>query len=77
MHMGSGVDGIPRRLRQRVRRAVEVPFVWSEAAEVAAMRGELTVRRADFGIGTGEWSGSDVVGADVRVRFIVQLRRSG
>jgi cytochrome b561/polyisoprenoid-binding protein YceI len=59
-----------------ISRLVEVPFVWSEAASAAALRGELTVKRSDFRIGTGEWAGSDVVGAEVRVRFSLQLRKS-
>ena len=60
-----------------VSRTVEVPFVWNEAASGAALRGELTVKRSHFGIGTGEWIGNEVVGADVRIRFAVQLRKSG
>jgi cytochrome b561/polyisoprenoid-binding protein YceI len=63
-------------LLKGVARAVEVPFVFSEAALHAALRGELTVRRADFRIGTGEWAASEVVGPEVKVRFAVQLRRS-
>jgi len=41
------------------------------------MEGELTVRRADFGIGTGEWARTDVIGAEVRLRFKVRLRKAG
>ena len=56
---------------------VEVPFVWTGAADVATMEGELTVTRADFGIGTGEWARTDVIGAEVRLRFKVRLRKAG
>ena len=60
-----------------VSRTIEVPFVWNETVNGAALRGELTVKRGHFRIGTGEWTGSDVVGADVTIRFAVQLRKAG
>ena len=48
---------------------VEVPFTWTETADAAKMEGEFTVKRGAFGIGTGEWAKSDVIGADVNVKF--------
>jgi hypothetical protein len=41
------------------------------------MEGEFTVKRGAFGIGTGEWAASDVIGADVKVKFRVTLRKGG
>lgn len=57
-----------------VQRDVAVPFTWQDDAERGYMRGELTVQRLDFGIGTGTWTATDDVAADVRVSFAVALR---
>jgi polyisoprenoid-binding protein YceI len=58
-----------------VQQPVEVPFTWSAAGEGAAMEGEFTVKRGSFGIGTGEWLATDVIGPDVTVKFRVRLRK--
>ena len=59
-----------------VQQAVEVPFAWTVAADSATMEGELTLKRGAFGIGTGEWAATNVIGADVRVKFKVRLRKA-
>jgi polyisoprenoid-binding protein YceI len=64
-------------LLKGVRQPVEVPFTWASAPDGAIMEGEFTVKRAIFGIGTGEWAATDVIGADVKVKFRVRLRKSG
>lgn len=58
-----------------VKQAVEVPFTWSPSGDGATMEGELTLKRGDFGIGLGEWKASDTIGAEVKVKFRVKLRR--
>jgi polyisoprenoid-binding protein YceI len=60
-----------------VQQPAEVPFVWTDAADAATMEGELTLQRAIFGIGTGEWTATNVIGADVKVRFRLRLRKAG
>ena len=60
-----------------VKQPVEVPFTWTGSPDGAVMEGELTVKRGAFGIGTGEWAASNVIGADVKVKFRVKLRRAG
>jgi polyisoprenoid-binding protein YceI len=60
-----------------VRQPLEVPFSWLGSGDGASMEGELTVKRGAFGIGTGEWAVSDVIGADVKVKFRVKLRKAG
>jgi cytochrome b561 len=57
-----------------VQRPVEVPFGWRGSGDAATLDGELTVPRAAFGIGTGEWAATDVIGPDVKIRFKVALR---
>jgi len=58
-----------------VSQPVEVPFRWTESANGATMDGEVTVKRTQFGIGIGEWAATNVIGADVRVKFNVGLRK--
>jgi polyisoprenoid-binding protein YceI len=60
-----------------VEQQIEVPFVWTNEADAATITGELTVKRAAFRIGLGEWASTDVVGPDVTVKFRVRLRRTG
>jgi polyisoprenoid-binding protein YceI len=60
-----------------VKQAVEVPFTWSGDANRASMEGELTLKRGTFGIGTGEWAATNVIGSDVKVKFTVKLRKAG
>ena len=60
-----------------VKQAVEVPFTWAGDANRASMEGELTLKRGTFGIGTGEWAATNVIGADVKVKFTVKLRKAG
>jgi polyisoprenoid-binding protein YceI len=60
-----------------VQQAVEVPFTWAAARDGASMEGELTLKRGLFGIGRGEWAASNIIGADVKVKFRVVLRRAG
>lgn len=56
---------------------VELPFTWSEAGGRAKLGGEIVLKRAAFGIGTGEWAATSVIGADVKVRFDVTLHKNG
>lgn len=58
-----------------VQQTVEVPFNWIAAGDGAIMDGTFTVKRGAFGIGTGEWTATDVIGADVTVKFHVRLRQ--
>jgi polyisoprenoid-binding protein YceI len=41
------------------------------------MEGEFALRRSAFGIGSGEWAATNVIGAEVRVKFRVRLRSDG
>ena len=59
-----------------VKQAVDVPFTWAASGDGATMEGELTVKRGDFGIGLGEWKATDTIGADVKIRFKVKLKKA-
>jgi len=58
-----------------VKQPVEVPFAWTAAGGGAAMEGEFTLKRSAFGIGLGEWQATETIGADVKVKFKVKLRK--
>jgi len=58
------------------QQTVEVPFTWNTANAGATMEGEFVVKRSAFGIGTGEWMATDVIGPDVTVKFRVRLREA-
>ena len=64
-------------LLKGVKQPVEVPFSWTASADGAVIEGELLLSRGAFGIGTGEWAAGDVIGADVKVKFKVKLRKGG
>lgn len=55
---------------------VAVPFTWKASGNSAEMKGELTLKRTAFGIGTGEWATDDPIGTDVKVIFDVRLQSS-
>jgi polyisoprenoid-binding protein YceI len=59
-----------------VKQALEIPFTWAPAGDGATMEGEFTLKRGDFGIGLGEWKATDTIGADVKVKFRVKLKKA-
>jgi polyisoprenoid-binding protein YceI len=59
-----------------MKQQVQVPFTWAPTHDGATMEGELTLRRGDFGIGLGEWKATDTIGADVKVKFRVKLKKA-
>ncbi len=58
-----------------VKQQVEVPFTWAPSGDGATMEGELTLKRGDFAIGLGAWKATDTIGADVKVKFRVKLKK--
>lgn len=60
-----------------VERPVEVPFTWGETGDAAKLEGEFILKRGAFGIGTGEWAATSVIGADVKIKFNLRMRKSG
>ncbi|HEY8552957.1 MAG TPA: YceI family protein [Burkholderiales bacterium] len=57
-----------------VKQSVAVPFEWRASGKSATMKGEVTLKRTAFGIGTGEWESGDLIGLDVKVLFDVALQ---
>jgi len=56
-----------------VKQDVTVPFAWSRDGDRARMRGEFTLKRTDFDVGTGEWAAGDTIGITTRLVFDVLL----
>lgn len=60
-----------------VTRLVELPFEWKPVGTGAVVDGSLTLQRAAFGIGGGDWVSSNVIGPEVKVHFSVSLHQAG
>lgn len=55
-------------------REITVPFTAQDQPGGATLlSGQFTIRRADFGIGGGEWNQGDLVANDVPVKFRLRL----
>ncbi len=76
-----GAGGPVARGTLRVKgaaRALDVPFqTMSLAGGALEVTGRLSLNRLDYGIGTGEWSDTKWLGAEVTVRFEVRLTPAG
>ena len=59
-----------------MKQGVVIPFTWAPSGNGAVMEGELVLKRGVFGIGLGEWMATDTIGADVKVRFKVKLKKT-
>jgi polyisoprenoid-binding protein YceI len=59
------------------RRDLEVAFSLRREGGGPVVSGSLTLNRLDYGIGTGEWSDTKWLGAEVRVDFVAKLAAAG
>lgn len=59
------------------RRDMEVAFSLRRNGVGLAVSGSLTLNRLDYGIGTGEWSDTRWLGAEVKVDFSAKLAAVG
>jgi polyisoprenoid-binding protein YceI len=57
------------------RRTADVPFRLGESGGKQVVSGSFTLDRLDYGIGTGEWSDTRWLGAEVKVDFSASLSR--
>ena len=58
-----------------VAAAVDLPFTWTSDGSSAQVHAETTLERTRFGVGSGEFADSDVVGLNVQVVADLTLRR--
>jgi polyisoprenoid-binding protein YceI len=63
---------------RNVTREVRLPFTFTPSPDgsAAVLAGGTTIQRLDFGVGQGEWSDTQWVGADVRIRFELHLKQA-
>jgi polyisoprenoid-binding protein YceI len=73
-----GYEATGKLTLRNVTREVRLPFTFKPAADgsTAVLAGGATIRRLDYGVGQGEWSDTEWVGNDVRIRFELHLKRT-
>jgi len=56
---------------------ITMPFSlkFSEDNSYVVMNGEVSIKRLDFGVGTGDWQKTDTVGNDVKVTVHLEAKR--
>lgn len=57
-----------------VTRPVPIEFTFEKKDTGAWLKGSAVVRRLDFGVGQGDWSDTETVANDVRIRFALRLK---
>lgn len=74
---GDRYEAIGKLTIRDVTRPLTVPFevhmLMENGRQTARMRGAITIRRLDFGVGQGDWKSTEAVGNDVRVSFDLRL----
>jgi len=56
-----------------VEQAVDVPFSWNTESDVSIMRGEFTVKRTAFNVGSGEWATGESIAVEVPLSFELEF----
>jgi polyisoprenoid-binding protein YceI len=61
-----------------VTRDVRLRFTFKPGADgrTAVLAGGTTVQRLDYGVGQGEWTDTQWVGNEVRIRFELHLKNT-
>lgn len=55
---------------------VVLPFSLKIDADLARVEGALTIDRTEFAVGTGSWSGGDIVGREVTILVDIMAQRA-
>lgn len=58
-----------------VSQPITLPFTLDIQGERAIAKGALTILRSDFGIGQGQWAGSDIVADPVTIHLLIHAIR--
>ena len=53
----------------------EMSQMFGGITQVASFEGGLTINRNDFGVGSGSWAATAVVGGDVNIQLAVETNR--
>ena len=70
---------------REVKKEVERPFQvlglgkhpMNKSKLITAIRGELILNRNDYGVGTGSWAATAVVGDEVKITVVLEASRNG
>ena len=54
---------------------ITLPFSFTASGTAATLTGEVTISRLDYGVGQGEWAGTEWIGEEVIVDFSLSLSR--
>ena len=57
-----------------ISKPILLEFNWAASDKTGRLRGQGTVKRTDFKIGTGEWEEDDTIGFDVQIVFDLNLQ---
>ncbi|VVC75639.1 Protein YceI [Aquicella siphonis] len=61
---------------RNITKPVVITFSVEEAGDTKArIRGGTTIQRNDFGVGQGDWAGTDEIKNDVRIDFVLSVVR--
>jgi polyisoprenoid-binding protein YceI len=60
---------------RNVTRDVPIEFTFEQKDGSAWLKGSAALKRLDFGVGQGEWKDTDTVANEVKVRFILLLKK--
>jgi len=74
-HLYRAIDALPEKLRVVVVLAAIEEHDLRESGGKPLVSGSFTLDRLDYGIGTGEWSDTRWLGAEVKIDFSATLSR--
>ena len=73
---GGGKYGATGKLTLRDKtRDVPIEFTFKPSTTGGTLQGTAALKRLDFGVGQGDWKDTSSVPNDVRVRFLLQLKK--
>lgn len=75
-HQGGNAYTVQGSLTIRgISKDITFPFTLDIEGNKALMKADLTLSRLDFGVGQGEWAGTEAIGGDVKISLILQASR--
>jgi len=60
---------------RNVTRDVPIAFTFKSTPSGGTLQGTAALKRLDFGVGQGEWKDTSTVANEVKVRFLLQLKK--
>lgn len=64
---GGGYEAVGELTIRGSTRRIALPFTWRREGDRARLQASVTIDRAEFGVGQGEWAETDAVGRQVTV----------